>query len=132
MAYQGSNKYLCSHYQVIKLGFAPQTPRPRTLTVTYMYLSSPLMCWTTPFLKKTLYVLVRTHTNTYVLVWVLSQVRDHLMAHRASLWPFPHGGRTPNKAGMCEGQLHAKPITRLGNGPLKMQEQSRIISWLDL
>ena len=35
-------------------GFAPQTPRPRTLTVTYMYLSSPLMCWTTPFLKKTL------------------------------------------------------------------------------
>ena len=45
-------------------GFVPQTPRPRTLTVTYMYLSSPLMCWTTPFLKKTL-----LHYPTIISLW---------------------------------------------------------------
>ena len=54
----GVFKYNLSTYNSVKSqtlgGFAPKTPRPRTLTVTYMYLSSPLMCWTTPFLKKTL------------------------------------------------------------------------------
>ena len=46
----GVFKYNLSTYNSVK----SQTPRPRTLTITYMYLSSPLMCWTTPFLKKTL------------------------------------------------------------------------------
>ena len=57
----GVFKYNLSTYNSVKSqtlgGFAPKTPRPRTLTVTYMYLSSPLMCWITPFLKKTLYIL---------------------------------------------------------------------------
>ena len=53
----GVFKYNLSTYNSVKSQtLGGEAPRPRTLTVTYMYLSSPLMCWTTPFLKKTLHI----------------------------------------------------------------------------